>query len=126
MAFAHIKNENGIHRSADACRARELVDGIAVALLAEMMHQQKRNFEIVGKSFELSHLVIVVSVGDVNSIVANDLKGIDDDEHRVTMLRYEVFNLRAERVGKFSRGDCKAEIAGGFIGQPIETVLNTK
>ena len=100
MAFAYVKNEHGIHRTADAGRARQLVERIAVTLLSQVMHQQKRDFHFVSQGLELSHLVVIVRVGGVNSIRTNNLKGVDDDENGIAMLQNKMFDLRTERIGK--------------------------
>ena len=126
MAFAHVKNEHRIHRAADAGRARQLVERIAVTLLSQVMHQQKRDSHFVSESFELSHLVVIVCVGGVDATHANNLEGINDDENGVAMLGNKLFDLKAKIVGECTCRDCEEQIAGNIVGELAEPFLNSR
>ena len=91
VSLALIQNEGRVHSAADSRGTGELVQRIAVSLLAEVVHQQKRNIQFVGELLQLSYLVVVVGVRGVSSTVSYDLKGVNGDQRRIGMLCYKSF-----------------------------------
>ena len=65
------------------------------SLLSQVMDEQQRNFQVVCQRFEFTDFFVVVRVGSFDSVVANDLEGVDDDEHGIGIFQLEFRNLHA-------------------------------
>ena len=93
-ALVGIQHEIVVGSAADTRRARDLVHGIVGLLLPRVMHQQQGDAVLVGDRLQRGDVAVVAGIGYAGVVSVSDaLKGIDDHQRCVGILREEVGEL---------------------------------
>ena len=119
-----IQNKDGIHRARDTCTTRELVDGISVIHLPQMVDEQKTDAKLVCQLFEDSKLGVVTAVGNVGCGRTDELEGIDGDQGHLRVLAFEITKPIADTAFDGSTSSSKIHSVGNVVRDGVQALLD--
>ena len=120
------QREAGIHCAADGRRTGDAAEHIVGKLLSQMVDQQ--NGDAVGIRDVLQHgeVTVVIGVGVVITGAADHLQRVDDDQHRVGVLREERAELLLQALAKGVAVCREVDVGGGVLRDLEQTVLDAE
>ena len=119
-----IQNKNGIDRTRDTCATRELIDGIAIVHLPQMVDEQKADAEFVCQLFEDSKLGVVPATGDLGSGCRDELEGVDGYEGYLRVLLLELTEPIADSAFDGSTSGSEIHSVGNVVRDGVQALLD--
>ena len=125
-ALVLYQRKAGIHRAADGRRAGDAAEHIIGKLLSQMVDQQ--NGDAVGVRNVLQHgeVTVVICVGVVITGAADHLQRVDDDQHRVGVLREERAELFLQTLAESVTVGGEVDVGWGVLRDLKQTVLDAE
>lgn len=120
------QREAGVHRAADRGRAGDAREHILGVFFSQVVNEQERDAVRVGDALERGEVAVVVGVGHVPPRVADHLERVDDDEHRVGVLREERFELLLQTFAEDERLGTEVDVGRRVICDLVEPVLDAE
>ena len=121
---ALVENKHGIGRTADSGRAGDLVQRVAVPHLTEVVYQQDRNAEGIGKPFDRTDFFVIVGIRTFRVRPADELEGVDHHKRQAGMRSGKVTDLLFQAFCHRPSLRCEEGIAGDIIGDVAKSLLN--
>ena len=112
-----FQNKGSVRTPRQTCRARHLVEHIAVVLLADMVDDHHRKGMPVGKVLYQRYIAVIVGVGVVFGSGAYLLQRINDNEPAVGIYFQIVLKLYHQTVRELAARHGEMELPVCFIGQ---------
>ena len=119
-----VQDEYSIHCTRDTGAARELIDGIPVIHLPQMVNEQKTDTELVRQLFKDSKLGVVTAVGNVGCGRANELEGVDGYEGHLRVLTLEITEPIADSAFDGSASGSEIHSVGNVVRDGVQALLD--
>ena len=123
-AAAAFQDQDGVRRPHNARGAGEPVERVAVPQLADVVHHQQSDLQLVRQSFQLAHLLIVAAVGLVPAKGTHHGEGVHRHQHGVRVLPHKAADLLQQAAGHSLRLGGEVGVPRHLVGDAMEPVLD--
>ena len=123
-AAAAFQDQDGVRRPHNARGAGEPVEGVAVPQLADVVHHQQSDLQLVRQSFQLAHLLIVAAVGLVPAKGTHHGKGVHHHQHGVRVLPHKAADLLQQAAGHGLRLGGEVGVPRHLLGDAVQPILH--
>ena len=119
------QQQAGVHRAADGGGAGDTGELVLGVLLPQMVNQQDSDAVGVGYFLQRGQVTVVVGVGLVVG-PAHHLQCVDDDQHRVGVLRKERLKLRLQSFADECALRTEVDVVGRVLRHVQQPVLDAE
>ena len=123
-AAAAFQDQDGVRRPHNARGAGEPVEGVAVPQLADVVHHQQSDLQLVRQSFQLAHLLIVAAVGLVPAKGTHHGEGVHRHQHSVRVLPHKAADLLQQAAGHSLRLGGEVGVPRHLLGDAVQPILH--
>ena len=118
-----FQNKGSVRTPCQACRARHLVEHVAVILLADVVDDHHRKGMPVGKIFQQRYIPIIVCIGVVFGCGTDFLQRVNDNQPALGICFEVIFKLHDKTVWQLAACHGKVEPPARFVRQTEQPVL---
>ena len=123
-AAAAFQDQDGVRRPHNARGAGEPVERVAVPQLADVVHHQQSDLQLVRQSFQLAHLLIVAAVGLVPAKGTHHGEGVHRHQHGVRVLPHKAADLLQQAAGHGLRLGGEVGVPRHLVGDAVQPILH--